>query len=118
MHSRHIAQRSSRTTMKWTTLLTLSLFFGSAAAQHRKLQPTPPGAIEGQYIVRVREGVDPKGAANGLLNGQAFVLHTYTVINGFAATNIPPGLLRQILDDPDVEIVEQVRGSAVILVAP
>jgi subtilisin family serine protease len=74
--------------MKVLNVLLLVLFASSTSARvgsiKRVLEPVG-GAVPGQYVVVLDEGVEPRGLVNGLKNsGQAEILYEYSIINGFA----------------------------------
>src|SRR5688572_21146365 len=58
------------------------------------------GQIRDHYIVVLKEGADPMAFTHG--RGISATFHYDAVLNGFAAW-LPPGLLSQVMSDPDVE---------------
>src|ERR1051325_1816325 len=58
--------------------------------------------INGHYIVRMKDGVDPATVANGYGIAPKFVYSQ--AINGLAAA-IPPGILARLQNDPRVESI-------------
>jgi hypothetical protein len=105
--------------------LAFLLISASASARmgslsHRKLLDAPEDAVvvPNQYIVVFKDSVeDAKGKVNALLKqnrgkGNASIKYEYeSAIKGMALTKVPPGLLKQLLDAPEVEYVEEVSGS-------
>ena len=85
----------------------LSLILGAAVATSDKLRRVT-NPVAGQYIVTLKDGVDAGVMAETLVYGEALTTHVYSVINGFAAVDVPPGLLDRMLEHPDVETVEEV----------
>jgi hypothetical protein len=65
---------------------------------------SPPDAIEGQFFVHIRKGVDP-GAAAGRL-GVDNLLHVFTIMNVFAA-RLTDAEIDRIRHDPDVVDLSQ-----------
>lgn len=79
---------------------------------HRKLVQAPPASrIESQYIISFAPGVDPEDKIRSLAGGPVVSLILYkfhSAFNGIVIERMPPYLLRRLLDDDDVELVEEV----------
>lgn len=92
------ATTSIATILAMTAGVSLSIWGASARAQGLR----PGDMVPGRYIVQLRAGASPTTVSqrHGLQPSQ---LYSRT-INGFAGT-MPPGLLRQLQQDPDVRLV-------------
>src|SRR5215210_5674168 len=79
----------------------------------------PPGVIPGQYVVVLRQGVDPTTKANAMAIRHGLGLrHVYeAALTGFSAT-VPEGRLARLQADPDVLFISEDREVFVTEPAP
>ena len=94
-------------------MLSTSLHLAAARiGSHRKLNSANK-AIPGQYLVKMENVGDLRGALNGILhaNDNARIRHTYReVFQGFLLSHVNDAALRRLLDSSLVKMVFEVSS--------
>ena len=69
--------------------------------------------LEGEYIVRFKEGVDVKGVASHLVSNEAKIDHVISVFPGVAVSHVSSQVLQRLAASPYVVQIEQVSPAKI-----